>query len=125
MRIRAAVVFTLWLAGCHAGEEPGSGRLDVVLEVSTIADGAIVITLSGGPVGDVDAPGHDVTRYEDDRGVHLLVVGDLTAGRLLSVDIPDMGRARAYVATIEQVADGATFALHDPGSMRIAVAGAE
>lgn len=109
------------LGACTATDDD-PGTLDVVLEASALPEGALVLTISGGAVDRVAAPGGELTTFTDGAGTHVLVTGDLSVGPLLSFDIPEGARAREYVVTVDQVADGATFALIDPGTVRVRIA---
>jgi hypothetical protein len=112
------------LAGCHgdAVSPPTPGTLTVLLSTPNHNDGAVVLVISGGPVSAVHAVGSlEVARQVDASGTHVVVVGDVIEGALVTIDIPDLSRADAYVATLEQVADRTTFALLDPGSYLLTI----
>jgi len=113
------------LAGCagDATAPPTPGTLTIRLATPNQNDGAVVVVVSGGPVNTVHAAGaFEVARQTDGAGTHVLVVGDLTEGPLVTIDIPDRSRANAYLATLEQVADRTTFALLDPASYHLTIA---
>lgn len=120
MRTLLAVCFAL-LAGACAGDTDGPTRLHVILDNGPATAGAMVVTISGGPVSGLSSPGGELTQFTDARGTHVLLAGPLTEGELLSFDIPDASTARAYVATVDQVADGGTYALLDAGVVRLRI----
>jgi hypothetical protein len=62
-----------------------------------------------------------VARQVDAAGTHVMVIGDINEGALVTFDVPDLSRAAAYVATLEQVADRTTFALLDPASYLLTI----
>lgn len=93
---------------------PAPGTLVVELVATSPDAGALVFTVSGGPVTRVVAPGYEVTSRSDASGTHILVSGTLRTGTLVRLDVPELSRAGAYAVTVDQVADGVTFALLDP-----------
>ena len=109
------------VAGC-TGESsaPDPGALSVILETTTgPAVGAIVVTISGGPVIGVHGGANlDASHTTDGSGVHVLIVGDVGIGVVATLDVPDTRAADAYVVTIDQVASDSTFALLDPAPFR-------
>ena len=118
MKRLIALCFALLLGGC-AGDNDGPARVYVVVDHTPATMGAMIITISGGPVSGMASPAGEFTQYTDARGTHVLMAGPLAEGELFSFDIPDASTARAYVATVDQVADGTTYALLDPGVVRL------
>ena len=47
------------------------------------------------------------------------------AGTVANLEVPDVALARNYVITVEQIASSSTFALLDPGQVRIRVVHSE
>ena len=122
--MKRALVMALLLAGCRgdSGLGPTPGILVISLTRPGTTDGAVVLTLSGGPVTAVHAPaGYQITSNSDGAGTHVLLVGDLRTGTVATVEIPDIAQALAYVAAVEQVADRTTFALLDAGPYRATI----
>lgn len=120
------VAFSLAVAACSdaAAPAPVGGRLPLVLDGRAGSDGAIVFTVSGGPVDSVTASsGYVVTSSTDDAGTHILIVGSMASGTLAQLHVPDVSHAAQYVVTVEQVADGTTFVLLDPEPFHVRVAG--
>lgn len=115
----------LALAACGGGDTtapPTPGTLTLRLTTPNNNDGALVVVVSGGAVNALHAAGSlEIARQSDGAGTHLLVVGDLGEGVLATIEIPDISRANAYVATLEQVADRTTFALNDPVGYRLTI----
>ncbi len=122
---RVLVAFALTLAACAADVAPApvGGLLPIMLDAPRDTDGAIIITVSGGPIDSVTAaPGYDITSNTDASGVHILVVGPMASGTLAQIHVADMAHAGQYVASVEQIADGTTFALLDPAPYGVRVA---
>ncbi len=109
------------MLGACTGDHDGPTRLYVVIDASPTTAGAMVLTISGGPVSGIAAPGGELTHITDARGTHVLIAGPLVEGELLSFDIPDASAARAYIATVDQVADSRTYALLDAGVVRLRI----
>jgi hypothetical protein len=71
-------------------------------------DGAILFTLSGGPIDAPAATSSDHAFFSRETGamsMTAVLVGDLTAGTVLEFDVPDGSSASDYTATIVEVAD--------------------
>lgn len=102
-----------------AAPEPGVLVVDVVS--STVAEGALLFTISGGPVDGVESGERTVTMRADESGTHLLLTGALVPGTIVRISVPDVSAARAYTVALEQVADGRTFALLDPASVSLRI----
>jgi hypothetical protein len=50
-----------------------------------------------------------------------MVVGNLAAGAIATIAVPDPSRVSAYVATVVQVADRSSFTLLDPARYQVTV----
>ncbi len=100
---------------------PQPGVLAVELVSTGVSDGALIFTVSGGPVEGVTASVATITSRTDETGTHVFVHGLLAPGVVVRVAVPDVASATAYVVTLEQVADGRTFALVDPASVKLRI----
>jgi hypothetical protein len=124
MRRRRLGWFAIGVLLCAACDNGGahSGTLAVNLVTAGANDGAIVLTISGGPVTAVHPPGgFQVASHANATGTHLMVTGAITAGTVALIDVPDLSRASAYAVTVDQVADRTSFALLDPAPYRATV----
>lgn len=114
---RISLLALLALVGC-GGTNPvpvTPGELAVQLTAPGTPPGAMVLTVSGGPISGVTpATGIEAALSTDADGTHLLLVGSLGGGVVAVLQIPDNALATRYVVRIDQVADGTTFALLDP-----------
>lgn len=114
---RRSLLALMALVGC-GGTDPvpvTPGELAVQLTAPGSAPGAMVLTVTGGPIsGVMPASGVQGALSTDAVGTHLLLVGSLDGGVVAVLQIPDAALATRYVVRIDQVADGTTFALLDP-----------
>lgn len=121
---RRLVGLCLLLAAC-AGTDTGASRAGVLtlrLAGATGNEGAVVVIVSGGTVSSVDAPASfQVAANTDGAGTHVMVVGNLAAGAIATITVPDVSLASAYVATVVQAADRTSFALLDPVRYQVTV----
>lgn len=119
MRIAALGATLLAIASCGGDKSPTEpsgpvpGVLNVALTTPNADDGALLLTISGGPVVSVEPASAAYQVYTftpDTTNVRVLVSGDIAAGALLRIHIADSRRAASYHATIAQAASRTTFA---------------
>ena len=87
---------------------PVSGTLVMSLTTPNADDGAILFSLSGAAIDNPAAvAASDVFffRATGSTSINAVVVGDISAGALVSFDVPDVGAASSYSTTITEVAD--------------------
>lgn len=92
---------------------PVPGVLKVALTTPNSDDGALLLTISGGRVSTVDgaSAGYQVyTAQPDTTTTRVLVTGDIGAGEVVRIHVPDTRSAAAYHATLAQAASRTTFA---------------
>lgn len=114
--MRRYAVLALLLTGCADAPSapPAPGTLALSIRADGPAAGAVLLTVSGGPVTRVTAAaGVTVAERRDAAGVHLLLVGDVS-GAMATLEIPDAGRAGDYAVAIAQVAARTGSGLLDP-----------
>jgi hypothetical protein len=108
-----ALIVVVMLAGCENEELPpgpsppsGPGFLQVLLETPRTNDGALLITLSGGPLDSLRvAP--SATLLTAPPGVNdqqVIIAGDVRAGVVLRFWVPERTNVLGYRAVLDQVA---------------------
>ncbi len=105
------------LAGCSNNTGPAAATLNVNLSTPNTDDGAVLLTISGGPVDSVESVGH--TLYSARQGpetLRLIITGDLGSGTVARIHVPDSRQVSRYSARITQVAARVTYAQRDAGS---------
>ena len=116
-RGRLVLAIALVAACGGGGPQPSrAGELTVALFESGNNAGALLLTISGGTVESVTAPGgQQVSFFTPAAGTtRVVVLGTLQTGDLLKIRVPDTTQAAAYTARLDQVADKVTFSLLDP-----------
>jgi hypothetical protein len=90
--------------GDGGGPNPTPGTLDVVLTVAPTAPGAIMFTVSGGQIDGVTSAytGYESATATNSRKV--LLTGNLVAGTLVQIEVPDVAAVDNYVVQVLQVA---------------------
>ena len=111
---------------CGKGEEPVgpvAGDLTVAYGTQSATDGAVLILVTGGAVTSVTAVGQYrvASASVGVNATRVVVTGDLSAGDLFRIRVPDVSLVGSYIARIESAADRTTFALGDPGLYSAAI----
>jgi hypothetical protein len=107
-----------YLSGCSA-EPAGPDAAMLTLEFVSPAkdDGAVLFTISGGPVDSVATAGYAVYLARVDANtVRVILSGELTSGAIAQVHVPDDRRLSHYSATIDQVAARTSYTQRDPAA---------
>jgi hypothetical protein len=109
------------LAGCnHEPTDTDAGFLNVALTTPNNDDGAVLFTVSGGPVDSVEAAGYSVYSAQIDANtLRVIVTGALGSGSLARLHIPNNRQNSGYSATVNQVAARATYQPRDPTSYSV------
>ena len=103
------------VAGCggdggNGGGDGTPGTLTVALVTAASAPGAIMFTVSGGKITAVTASGsyhkYETTLSQTSR--RIMLTGNLIAGTLVTISVPDIDKVNQYSATVNQVAARAT-----------------
>ena len=112
------------LVGCsHDTNEPTAGILKANLASPNTDDGAVLFTVSGGPVDSVVAGGHQVYfALLDATSLRVVVIGEVGSGTLATVYIPDNRLASSYSVTVNQVAARVSYAQRNPASYSLSLA---
>lgn len=114
--LAAAVVLA---SSCGGGDgkgltEPTAGIFKLSLVTPNADDGALLVTITGARVSQVEAaaPSYQIyTAQPDSLTTKVLITGNITAGPLFLVHVPDTHRRSAYRATVVQAASRTTFAV--------------
>ncbi len=119
LKVMVALILT---AGCSNNTGPIAGALSVSLSSPHDDDGAVLLTVFGGPVDSVESMGYPL--YSARAGgdtLKLIVTGNLGPGALARVHIPDSRQVSRYSARLTQAAARGTYAPHDPGGYTISL----
>lgn len=121
---RRVLLFSVFLLSCSSGSTgPTSGVLNVKLSSLHGDEGAVLLTITGGPVESVEAVSGIVHSAQlDANTLRVVVTGNLTSETIARVRIADATQASRYVAVINQVATRSAYALRDPGLYVITIA---
>jgi len=109
------MVALILTAGCSNNTGPIAGALTVSLSSPHGDDGAVLLTVVGGPVDSVESTGYPL--YSARSGgdtLKFIVTGNLGSGAIARVHIPDSRQASRYSARLAQAAARGTYAPHDP-----------
>ena len=89
------------------GQPSGSGRLSVSLTTPNSDDAAILLELRGSTIHGIALANSDWKMYADSSAspIRIVLAGKLTAGTLLTFDVPDVSAVSSYTATIVDVSD--------------------
>ncbi|MBA2626659.1 MAG: hypothetical protein H0U85_01465 [Gemmatimonadales bacterium] len=125
----ALALMCIVTAGCGDGgpgvTDPTAGIVRVILATPNADDGALIVTITGAPVSQVEPASSAYQVYSaqpDSLTTRVLLTGNITPGELLRLHVPDVRRAGAYHAVVTQAASGATFAQQQVGSYSLTVA---
>jgi hypothetical protein len=111
------------LGGCSSDSAgPAAATLEVSFATSATDDGAVLFTVTGGPVDSVEAAGYRLyTAQTSPTSTRVVVAGDLRAGVIARIHIADGRKLGQYSATIDQVAARESYAQRDPVSYSLVV----
>jgi hypothetical protein len=112
------------VGSCESGPtEPRPGALDLVFAPPAPGTGALLFVVDGAPIDSVEPAGYGtISGRLSASAVRVIVTGPLVPGPVARLRVPDVRLARQYRATLEEVADGATYGLRDTAGYRLAVA---
>ena len=116
-------VLGLGLFSCSGSTTgPAEGVLTLELRSPNSDDGAVLFTLTGGPVEAIESEGHSVYSTVIDPGTtRIVIAGDLGSGTLARIRIADRDQAAQYAGVVEQVAQRSSFAQRDPAGYQLRV----
>lgn len=118
-----SVCALILLHGCSNGTGPTGGALTMTLASPNDDDGAMLLTLSGGPIDSVETTGYKLYSASSRPGsLSLIVTGNLVSGPIARIHIPDTRQASRYIVSIDQVAARAAYTQRDPASYSVSLA---
>ncbi len=125
-RLVAAALLSLGGLACGGGGgQTGTkaGELLVTYFQGGPEPGALLLTVTGGPVTGVKATGGQQVSFSSPFAgtTKVVVLGTLTNGDLLKLTVPDVTVATSYTVHVDQAADKSTFALLEPGRYTLTV----
>ena len=123
-KLIAPVAMVAGLLGACSSSSTGPvpATLEVSFATSASDDGAVLFTVSGGPVDSVEAPGYRLyTAETSPTSTRVVVAGDLRDGIIARIHIADGSKLPQYSATIDQVATRGSYAQRDPVSYSLVV----
>ena len=112
----------LLLAACSNSTGPTAGILSLTVASPHKDDGGLMLTVYGGPVDSVEAPGYVIHAAHVADSVKMIVTGNLVSGVIVRVHIPDSRQASRYSARISQAAARQTYVQRDPASYTVSLA---
>jgi hypothetical protein len=122
-RTLRALMLSALLFSCSSGTGPTSGILNVQLSSLRGDDGAVLFTITGGPVESVEGVSGIVhTAQIDANTLRVVITGNLGAGAIARVRIADLTQASRYSAAVNQVAARSTYVQRDPRQYSITLA---
>lgn len=119
----ACIAALVPLSGCSNNTGPSGAILSVTFSGPHGDDGAVLLTITGGPVDSVEAVGYAVYTARSGTGpLKVIVTGDLGGGPIARLHVPDHRHAPFYTATVVQVAARRTYAQRDPAAYSASLA---
>jgi hypothetical protein len=118
-----AVFFMLGVLSCSGGSTgPDSGLLTLELHSPNGDDGAVMFTITGGPVDSIEAEGLSMYSASiNSTTLRVVITGELHSGTLARIRIPDRDQASHYSGVIEQVAQRGSYIQRDPTGYELTV----
>jgi hypothetical protein len=119
-----ATLAALAAGGCgDSGTGGVAGDLVVSYFQAGAEPGAMLLTITGGPVSKVTALGGQQVSFASPFSgtTKVVLLGTFGTGDLLHLTVPDVNQATSYSVRVDQVADKTTFALIDPAGYTFTV----
>ena len=116
-------LFALFALSCGGESPSNAGILQVSYFQGDAEAGALLISITGGPVDSVSATGgQQISFAQPTAGVtRVVIAGSLANGDILRLYVPDVTQVTQYHAHADQVADKTTFALLNASSYTLTV----
>jgi hypothetical protein len=117
--LATGILSAFLLAGCSNNTGPVAATLNVNISSPHHDDGALLLSVHGGPVDSVESVGFRVYSIRAADSVKFIVTGNLGSGPIARIHIPDSRQTSRYSARISQVAVRVSYALRDPAAYSI------
>ena len=118
MRTRSALVVLLLALVTACSDDtnsPTAGAMNLNLATPNSDDGGLLFTLTGGPIDSLVAmSGQVYSAKVDPSSYRVIIAGDLAAGTIARIYLPDIRRAGGYSATVTQAAARGSYVQRDP-----------
>jgi hypothetical protein len=101
------------LSGCSNNTGPVAGVLNVNISSPQPDDGALMLSVYGGPVDSVESVGFPIYSIRTSDSVKFIVTGSLGSGAVARIHVPDGRQASRYTAKLTQVAARTSYAVGD------------
>lgn len=125
---RAMLPFAL-LTGLACGGDssgpsgPTPGQLTIQLNTSSTNVGALMFLIRGGPVDSVSSSYSSYDAEAAGGNHRTIVTGNIAAGPVAIIHVPDTREAGSYSATVEQAATRQTYGLQSATGFTMTVVG--
>lgn len=119
----AAIGLGVAVSCSHEPSGPTAGTFDLRLATPNSDDGAVLFTVSGGPIEAVEPLDYTVYSAQVDANtLRVIVTGVITSGPVVRIRIADDRQLPRYSASVNQVAARATYLQRDPASYALTFA---
>jgi hypothetical protein len=110
------VLLAAFLVACSDDtNSPTAGTMNLNLATPNSDDGGLLFTVTGGPVDSVVATsGRVYSAKVDPNSFRVIIAGNLTAGTIARIYLPDLRRATEYSATVSQAAARGSYVQREP-----------
>ncbi|MEO8139692.1 MAG: hypothetical protein ABI742_08605 [Gemmatimonadota bacterium] len=88
---------------------PDPGPVNLVLTTPNNSDGALLLDITGGAVTSVQTQGYELAATPPGTGLRMLVRGNLVAGPIATLIVPDRHKLGKYTVTVLQAAARGTY----------------
>lgn len=123
MRRAAWLMLAGLVISCGSGptDDGSPGDLIAALSTTNATDGALLIRITG-PVSQVAAVGgHRLSAATAAGTTRVVITGDIAAGDLLRITVPDTRDISSYSVVVEQAAERESYTLFDVSGYSITV----
>ncbi|HEU5155224.1 MAG TPA: hypothetical protein VFU03_10870 [Gemmatimonadales bacterium] len=122
MRGRIGLGLLLLVLACHDDDKTvaptGPGVLDVILSTPNNDDGAVLLTVDGA-VDSVQGAPYVIFSTVSATGARVVVTGDVVAGVIARLYVPEVGAADQYLTNLNEVAQRGTYLLRPTTSYQL------